>query len=98
MNFVFGNAVFVHTHIYRQGVVTHSHPYNHQGHHTHDAATLNLISQANIIGSTITPQNILYVDTQPITYTSLRPETTLLGFTDARVIGALTLRAPPMAA
>ena len=48
VNFIFANTVFSHTHQEVTGrLVTHSHPYNPAGHHSHSSHSLDQIAAVN---------------------------------------------------
>ena len=52
VNFMFSNAVFIHSHHLAGGrTVTHSHPYLPSSHHTHTSQSLDLISAFNCAAS-----------------------------------------------
>lgn len=52
VNFMFSNAVFIHSHHLAGGrTVTHSHPYLPSSHHTHTSQSIDLISAFNCAAS-----------------------------------------------
>ncbi|RXE73989.1 hypothetical protein ED551_05655 [Muribaculaceae bacterium Isolate-013 (NCI)] len=52
VNFMFSNALFIHSHHLAGGrTVTHSHPYLPSSHHTHTSQSIDLISAFNCAAS-----------------------------------------------